>query len=212
MFQYNRLMLFTITTIFCSSAIAQDRTEIEERNEYESDGTYIKKTNYKSEERYLGFAPAFALYGSLIDTTNEPGYGAGGKIEMPLVDILKLEVRGGWLTDVKVGDSNVDTDVVPVDLGLALHIPGRLFDRFRENNVRPIILGGATWAYLDLDKGYGSDDDWGWYSGGGVEIGDERGMGFLAEVIYRGGLDVSSNGLNDDIDGVMGNVGFYSRW
>ncbi len=186
------LILLALLLMFTTSAIA------------ESSGR-------NSDKRYMGFAPAFATYGSILDTSSELGYGAGGKIEMPLADILKLEVRGGWLTDVKIGKSDVDTDVVPVDVGLALHVPGRLFDRVRENNIRPIFLGGATWAYMDLENGYGSADDWGWYAGGGVEIGKERGVGLLVEALYRD-LDVNNNGVSGDIGGAMGNVGLYYRW
>lgn len=197
------LTIFAVSLIFSAPAMG----------EYDNEGNnqYQKNTERRNDNRVLGFAPAFAAYGSMIDTSNKPGYGAGGKIEMPIYDILKLEVRGSWLTDTETRKRNAKADIVPIDVGLALHLPGRVFDVFRENLIRPIALGGATWSYIDLNKGYGSSDDWGWYAGGGVEIGEEEGVGLLIEAIYRG-IDVSYNGINDELNGVMGNVGLYYRW
>jgi hypothetical protein len=171
-----------------------------------------------------GFSPAIAAYGSLWDTQSKPGFGAGGKLEIPLYDFIKLEGRSGFISRAEVphsepltGGSRLKVDLVPIDFGLALHLPGRLFDVARSYNVRPLVFGGASWVSVSPGSGYRVSDVWGWYAGGGLEIGPEDGFGILFEAMYRGSMDItvrSQDGIHfdQDLNGASGNLGFYYRW
>jgi hypothetical protein len=193
------VMLFSCLILLCSSVSAQDNSS-------------------------SGFSPAVAVYGSLWDTQSKPGYGAGGKLEIPLYDVLKLEARGGYINGAEVphsepltGGKRLKTDLVPLDLGLSLHLPGRLFDVARAYNVRPLAFGGASWVSINPRDDFRASDVWGWYAGGGLEIGPEKGFGVLLEAMYRGGLNMtvrSQDGIrfDQDLNGPAGNVGVYYRW
>jgi len=167
----------------------------------------------------VGIAPAahaagFRLYGAYWDTDAAgDAFGGGLTIDFPVTRIVGVEVRGAYYEELGnepfealfEDDNPVFEDglqVIPVELGIRL-------DFAREARVNPFVSGGASYHFLDSDFG-DVGDEFGWYAGGGVEIGAHQGVGFFAEAIYRdveGSVEVDPNAF-DDIDDLefTGNV------
>lgn len=196
-----------------STAVAQD--SYEDRQErgrrsserYESDGADGREQ----------FSTSVAGYGIAWDAEDDAGWGAGGKIDVRFMELLSVEARGGWVDDVEVGHSGAELDLVPLDLGVAIHMPTTWLSDDREIPIRPFAMGGASYVFVDSSGDFEGDDEAGWYAGGGVEIGQRRGLGLLLEVFYRGveiELDSDTPGADTDaeVDGVNAHAGLYYRW
>lgn len=132
-------------------------------------------------------------------------WGVGGGVAIPLLaDFLRLDARGYYFegSDIRGNDS---IDVVPLDLGLQVHIlPNEFLD--------PYILGGVSYVYIDADR-YDFDEEFGAYAGGGLQLNLFSSLSIFSEVIYRD-LQVDSDSFGSDelsLDGVTVNTGLKLR-
>jgi hypothetical protein len=148
--------------------------------------------------------PARALdlygFGSYWDRGDAEGtWGAGIGLGLPLfTDHLRLDGRI-YLAE----DSDLDRDdeltLVPVDLGLQLHLmPDGFFD--------PYAVGGVSFIYADAEH-HDVDSSWGGYLGGGVEWELLGLFQLFGEVVYRFQELEGGRGDQIDVSGYTGNVG-----
>lgn len=106
----------------------------------------------------------------------------------------------GDLEDALIKDG---IDVIPIDLGTRFG-PGGFY-----------LGGGITYFMIDAPSGVEIDDEVGWYGSLGWEIGDDDGLRFVIEGIYRdveGRVNVRNDSieLNDiplDLGGIHVNAG-----
>ncbi len=84
----------------------------------------------------------------------------------------------------------------PLDFGLALRLN-------RANALRLSGVGGGSYYFLDAD-GSTSDNEFGWYAGGRVELSVQGGTSVFGEVLYRG-ADLDKPRV--DLSGVAINIG-----
>lgn len=159
----------------------------------------------------VGIAPSaeatgFRLYGAYWDTDAAGDtFGGGLTFDFPVSRLIGVELRGAYYEElgnepfeaIFEDDNPVFEDgirAIPLEAGLRL-------DFAREERVNPFISGGFSYHLLDSDFG-NVDDEFGWYAGGGVEIGAHQGVGFFAEAIYRdidGSVEIDPDDF-DDID------------
>jgi hypothetical protein len=175
-------------------------------------------------------AADFSVFGSYWDT-DVAGDTAGGGINLgiPLGEVVGLELRATYfeeLTDDPL-ENAFDSDdpvfqeaginVTPVEVGVRFNIPSGAA-------VRPYFSAGAGYYLLDSDFGE-VDDEVGYYGALGLEFGDDEGMAFFAEALYRkaeGEVRLDPQDIDDiddididdratfDLDGVGVNAGL--RW
>lgn len=165
------------------------------------------------------YAGGLGLYGSMWNPKDlDEGYGGGVKLKSDLGDVVSIELRGTYYGDMSddIGANDVDVQVIPVELGLALNIP--LGDA-----LVLYAMGGAGYYFLDAevnDQDVDLDDEVGWYAGGGIEITLGEGVSLFAEGQYRAVEGQAKDDKADDIDndfdidlaGVAINAGLLLKW
>lgn len=207
-------LVLGLTTAF--PALAQDADVERERTTYTE--TRTTRTETRSERRDGEVPPPeVAVFGSLYDGRDDPGWGAGAKLNMPVHEHLGIELRSAWIGDISSprAPRGFDVDAVPVDLGVNVPLTHALFGD--EAWITPFLAGGATWMFVFPDGGYEDEDEIGWYAGGGVRVGEERGLGTILEVLYRGvDIDYEGKGSNrsfdSNLDGLTANLGLTYAW
>jgi opacity protein-like surface antigen len=123
-------------------------------------------------------AADFGLFGSYWDTSDaDEALGGGVKLNFARF----LELRATYFSDVTADTTPESRDfevkAIPLEAGLVFKFaPGERFT--------PYIGGGAGYYLLDTNRG-DIDDETGWYAVAGADIKTERGIGFMAEAIYR---------------------------
>lgn len=105
---------------------------------------------------------------------------------------LPIEFRGTFYERSSAGNLRAS----PVDFGLALRLN-------RAQALRLSGVGGGSYYFLDAD-GSTSDNEFGWYAGGRVELSVQGGTSVFGEVLYRG-ADLDKPRV--DLSGVAINIG-----
>ncbi|HLE84952.1 MAG TPA: outer membrane beta-barrel protein [Thermoanaerobaculia bacterium] len=135
-------------------------------------------------------ASDFAVFGSYLDTEDlDQSVGAG--VRAGFGNRFQLDLRASYFPDLSedfesfVDDPGTDpgrfqndVEAIPLDAGLKLNFNP-------EEGWNPYVGGGATYWFLDLERGE-VDDEAGFYLAGGIEFARPTGgVGFFAEAIYR---------------------------
>lgn len=157
----------------------------------------------------ISYAGDVAVHGSMWDGKDDPGWGAGLKVGVPVHKMFEVELRGTWIEEMTPHklDGGVEMDAVPVEAGLSWNF-------LPEDMINPYISGGANFVFVDSSVG-DANNEWGWYAGGGLEIGPPEGLAGMVEVLYRdvdGDLDLGETDVRYDLGGVAANVGLLYRW
>jgi hypothetical protein len=149
-------------------------------------------------------ASDFAVFGSYLDTEDlDQSVGAG--VRAGFGNRFQLDLRASYFPDLRedfesfVDDPGTDpgrfqndVEAIPLDAGLKLNFNP-------EEGWNPYVGGGATYWFLDLERGE-VDDEAGFYLAGGIELARPTGgMGFFAEAIYRE-VEATVNRDPDDFD------------
>lgn len=142
----------------------------------------------------LGTGPAwasdFAVFGSYLDT-EDLDQSVGGGIRTAFGTRFQLDLRATYFPDLTedfesfVDDPGTDpgrfqndVEAIPLDAGLKLNFNP-------DQGWNPYVGGGATYWFLDTERGE-IDDEAGFYLAGGIELARATGgVGFFGEVIYR---------------------------
>jgi hypothetical protein len=156
----------------------------------------------------LGTGPAwaadFAVFGSYLDT-EDLDQSVGGGVRAGFGNRFQLDLRATYFPDLREdfesfvddpgddpGRFQNDVEAIPLEAGLKLNFNP-------EEGWNPYVGGGATYWFLDLERGE-VDDEAGFYLAGGVEFARPTGgMGFFAEAIYRD-VEATVNRDPDDFD------------
>lgn len=146
-------------------------------------------------------AADFALFASSWDTEDlDSSVGLGVKVDFGLgASPWAIELRvshypelgtnlGEFIDDVD--PERVEVSATPVDLGAQVGLgANELF----------FISGGVSYVSIDTDRPLRIDEEVGWYLALGYRsCQDEGGLGFFAEVLYRG-IEATAEGTIDDI-------------
>ena len=176
-------------------------------------------------------ASDLALFGSYWQPSDFDDT-AGGGLRLRLGGgAVQLELRGTYYPDI-TEDLNdlLDTDDSGLDDFELKAIPaeaGIIFHFAQGSNVSPYIGGGATYYLLDTNIGEVKDEA-GFYVTGGIRVGgDNGGVGFLAEALYRnveGSVKFDPDDFDDiddvdfddefdlDLSGFAANIGVVFRF
>lgn len=156
----------------------------------------------------LGTGPAwaadFAVFGSYLDT-EDLDQSVGGGVRAGFGNRFQLDLRATYFPDLTedfesfVDDPGTDpgrfqndVEAIPLDVGLKLNFNP-------DEGWNPYVGGGATYWFLDTERGE-IDDEAGFYLAGGIELARPTdGMGFFGEVIYRD-VEATVNRDPDDFD------------
>ena len=136
------------------------------------------------------WASDFALFGSYLDT-EDLDQSVGGGVRAGFGNRFQLDLRATYFPDLTedfesfVDDPGTDpgrfqndVEAIPVDVGLKLNFNP-------DEGWNPYVGGGATYWFLDTERGE-IDDEAGFYLAGGIELARATGgVGFFGEVIYR---------------------------
>lgn len=184
-------------------------------------------------------AGSFSLFGSYWDTDQLDEAGGGGiaaAFGITPDDRLELEFRASYYEELKsnefdrILDQIADDDRTPfqeVGVEITPLEAGLRFNFAPEAPLNFYIAGGGGYYLLDGSGGFEVDDEFGFYVGGGLMIGNPDGVSFLAEVIWRkieGSVSNDPDRLDDvddldfnnqvdvDLDGPAANVGIIWRF
>lgn len=176
-------------------------------------------------------AAGFRLYGAFWDTDAAGDtFGGGLTVDFPVSRVLGVEFRGAYYEELSneplealfEDDNPVFQDGledIPLEAGIRL-------DFARETAFNPFVSGGLSYHLLDSEFGE-VDDEFGWYAGGGFELGAQQGAGLFVEALYRdieGSVAVDPDALDDiddldfegdvplDLSGFGANVGVVWRF
>lgn len=105
---------------------------------------------------------------------------------------LPLEFRGTFYER----SSAQNLRASPLDFGLAIALT-------RAREVRATAVAGGSYYFLDA-RGSTSDNEFGWYAGGRLELPVPGGTSVFGEVLYRG-ADIDTPNVN--LSGVTFNIG-----
>ena len=150
------------------------------------------------------WASDFALFGSYLDT-EDLDQSVGGGVRAGFGNRFQLDLRATYFPDLTedfesfVDDPGTDpgrfqndVEAIPVDVGLKLNFNP-------DEGWNPYVGGGATYWFLDTERGE-IDDEAGFYLAGGIELARATGgVGFFGEVIYRD-VEATVNRDPDDFD------------
>jgi hypothetical protein len=156
----------------------------------------------------LGTGPAwasdFAVFGSYLDT-EDLDQSVGGGVRAGFGNRFQLDLRATYFPDLTEdfesfiddpgtdpGRFQNDVEAIPLDVGLKLNFNP-------DEGWNPYVGGGATYWFLDTERGE-IDDEAGFYLAGGIELARATGgVGFFGEVIYRD-VEATVNRDPDDFD------------
>lgn len=159
----------------------------------------------------------YAAYWSPSD--GDDSYGAGVKISAEMVPGVQLEFRSAYfdnLADEPAG-ANVDLEVIPLELGLALAMDGA-------NPNTTFLAGGGLGYYLMDGQASGpgfrasADDEIGFYLVAGAEYHLRPNASLFAEAKYtfltadNMAVDSAGNLDDADLDGIGINIGILVTW
>ena len=148
-----------------------------------------------------------AVDASYWDAQNaDATWGVGAKVGMPLIfDAFKIEGRAYWFE----GDGGYnlgDVQLVPVDLGLAIHF-------LPHDDINPYVTAGASYVFADSTR-MTLDGDFGAYAGGGVDFKLAGPFYLTAEALVRF-VDLKTEDRWDtknwDANGLTVNAGLMLR-
>ncbi|MEM7050704.1 MAG: outer membrane beta-barrel protein [Acidobacteriota bacterium] len=170
-----------------------------------------------------------ALYGSYWDTEDTgENIGGGARLGLMSVGSLEFEARVSFYEEATddLFDRILDGEdprtgngiqVTPVELGVR-------FNLGRPIGFRPYIGAGASYYVLDADTG-DVDDEGGYYGLFGFELGDQSGLRFFAEAMYRTveatvefdrddfpDITIDEDQFDIDLGGVAINAGVTWSW
>lgn len=139
----------------------------------------------------------FSSYWDKGDADGKWGMGLGASLPV-FTDFLLLDSRIAFYSDSNF-DHNDDLTVMPIDLGVQVHIlPGSALD--------PYATAGVTFIYADADHS-DVDSSFGTYLGGGLTWDPFSFVQFFGEVIYRFQELDGGRGEYLDVSGYTGNAG-----
>ena len=124
-------------------------------------------------------ASDFSVFGSYWDTQDmDEALGGGAKLRLGKY----VELRGTYFSDLTADTDperfDFEVSAIPIEAGLR-------FDFTQGQSFTPYVGGGAGYYMLDTTEGE-IDDEVGWYAVLGAEFGgQDSGLGFMAEAIYR---------------------------
>lgn len=137
---------------------------------------------------------------------------------------VAAHLRFGWL-DVRASyypefgkDEGIPFDVEATPLEVGATIPF-----FEEQVLSPYVGAGVSWVQLATDAAE-VDDQAGWYTVVGVDIGPGKGIAFTAEALYRhieaqfdphdvdSPGDVELESIDTDLSGLVVNAGIVFRF
>lgn len=174
----------------------------------------ISLTTVGLSQAWAGDITGFGSYWNTDDADDT--WGVGGKVGLGVTEMLEIEGRGTWYDDVTDdgGPGDIDIEAIPIEAGVALNF-------LPEQPLNPYIMGGAGYHFLDTNRG-SIDDEFGWYAGGGVEIGGPENVAFVVEALYRGiegevddddeDVVVVRDDIDIDLSGLAVNAGIQYRW
>lgn len=137
----------------------------------------------------------------------DSSWGLGGKLSAPILsDHFHIEGRASYFPGNDDGGGG-DLDLVPVDLGFALHVaPGSELDLY--------LAAGVSYIFANADE-VSLDNAWGSYAGVGLEYALNPDIAIVGEALWRfAELDITDGLSSDDkysADGVTGNIGLRFR-
>jgi hypothetical protein len=159
------------------------------------------------------------LFGAYQDTDSRDDTAGGGvSLGIPLAPVADIELRGSYLQKLEddpldgAFDNNEqvftpgDIEIIPLDLGVRFNFTDN------ERGMNPYINGGASYFLLDSDRrGVNVDDEVGYFAGVGSNFGDDEGLSFFIEGVYRkveATVESDPNALEDidDLEGFHNNV------
>ena len=142
-------------------------------------------------------------YGSYWSRKDVDGaWGAGVGLAIPLfTEHLRLDGRATFFSDGDAGRVYRDVTLIPIDLGLQVHI-------LPYGDIDPYLLGGVSFIYVDNSSEIDLDTKTSGYIGAGLDLSLGTSLiKLFGEAIYR--FAELESVLDDNIDagGFTGNVG-----
>ena len=119
---------------------------------------------------------SLALYGTYWDT-KDPGYGAGLKYKLSLIDLVSVDGRGGY---IRFDDGN-DSGMVPLEVAFNLGLPGP---------ISPYAGVGLGYYFTDIPS---VDDASGYFGQVGLEFTIVK-IGAMIELRY---MDLEEDYLDE---------------
>lgn len=128
------------------------------------------------------------VFASRWDQKDGSGVWGAGVLLLPAS--LPMEIRGTFYERSDTGKLQAS----PLDVGLALGLT-----RFEKIKLSGVV--GGSYYFVDA-KGYSTDNEFGWYAGGRIEVSTMNDFAVFGEALYRGAKF-------DDVDfsGVTFNLG-----
>jgi hypothetical protein len=155
----------------------------------------------------------FGVFASYLDSDDlDEGLGGGVKLEMNPIDWLSLDARFSYIKFDDVGFSDLDVEMVPVEVAGLLNIPLA--------NERIVPYGGVGVGYYFMDSNRGEiDDNVGFFPVVGLEMGGSPNFALFIEarwLVLETDVDAAEEALDDfdntDIDGLGINLGLIWRF
>lgn len=158
-------------------------------------GTFLSAASY---------ATSLSFFASYWDTDRlDEAFGGGIGVGIPIGPVVELDLRATYLEELTddpidgIFDDDEDVfeetsvELLPLDLGLR-------FNFHRVGVFNPYVGAGGTYYLLDVDgRGADIDDEVGYYGLVGARFGDDDGVGFFTELLYR---KVQATVVGDDPD------------